>query len=506
MIRTILSNTGANFAFRAFSMVLAFVSVPILVGSLGAAGYGILLLADSLMGYFSVLNAGVPAGTVKFVAEYEAKGEHDTVFAVIGSSLTFFLGAGLLVAGAVAAFTAFGGVELFRLDSDLVRSAESVLYLAAALAVFSWPSGTFGQTLDGLQRYGENRIAVGLGNTVGRLLSIAAAIAGAPIEGVFIASQAGIPLTAALQYRAVAKALPGWALRRLRYDRDTFQTMFGYSVWMLVQKISALLLYHTDRIILSLFLSVESITIYHVVTRPFNYIKEFSMLSTQALMPAVSAAEARRGRSGLDGFIYLAGRYSNAFLAPLAVIGTYLSGPLIGLWMGPDYLPYAWIAQSACLFQLIWQANAMLGRVFSGTGVVKRITLIGLFGALINVPLGIWWVQTIGVAGVVFSTMAAAGISIPLQYAFAMPELRIDRSRYLLNGVVRGQMPAWLLGLVLLPFWTRIQSIASWATFAVVGLVMGVVFYSVIWKTVVESRHRIVFLSFVPASLRPGSA
>jgi O-antigen/teichoic acid export membrane protein len=103
-LQRLIINTGANFGFRLFSIFLAFVSVPVLVSSVGAEGYGLFLLAGSLMGYFNILNAGVPAGTVKYVAEYEARGEYEAVNRIVSSSFVFFLGAGVAVALMVSVF------------------------------------------------------------------------------------------------------------------------------------------------------------------------------------------------------------------------------------------------------------------------------------------------------------------------------------------------------------------------------------------------------------------
>jgi O-antigen/teichoic acid export membrane protein len=498
MLRRIVINTASSFGFRAFSLVLSFASVPVLVTALGADGFGLILLAMSVMGYFNLLNGGVPAGTVKYVAEYEAKGDRNMVDQVIATSFVFFLFAGLLVMFLVVAFAALGGLALFQVDPDKLDAGRRLLYVAAGLALITWPLGTFGQVLEGLQRYPENKLAMGVGDLINKGASIVFALAGAPIEIVFLTMNVGLLFTVPMQLRVLRRVLVGWRLRTTDFNPSTLRMIFGYSVWALLGQVACVLIYQTDRIILGLFLPIAYLTIYHVVTLPFLTLAELSALYRSAVTPAVSAADARQGRAFLDTFIYSHSRYANAFIAPLAVIGAYLSGPFIVLWMGEEYLPYVWIAQIACLFQLLWQSTSILGTVYFGTGRIKRITLIALGLAILNVPLGIWLVQAIGVAGVVFATVFVGVLAVPLEFLFAMPELEIDRRRYLMHSLIGGQWASWALGVLLLPTAALIQDISSWAGLTALALTLAVLFYGANWFLSVEKRHRAMVCRLVP--------
>jgi O-antigen/teichoic acid export membrane protein len=498
MFRRIAINTAASFAFRAFSLVLSFVSVPIFVSTVGADGFGLILLALSVMGYFNLLNAGVPAGTVKYIAEFEAKGDRTMVDQIIASSFTFFLFAGVLVMCVVAVFAASGGLLLFQIDAEKLEAGTRLLYIAAMLALFTWPLGTFGQVLEGLQRYPENKLAMGLGDLINKGAAIVSALAGAPIEVVFLMMNVGLLVTVPMQIRVLRRVLAGWRLKWADFRWSTLRYIFGYSLWTMLGQMAYLLIFQTDRIILALFLPIAALTVYHVVTMPFLAIADLSALYRSALTPAISAAGARRGREGLDTFIYTLSRYSNAFIAPLAVIGAFLSGPFIVLWMGEEYLPYVWIAQVACVFQMLWQSTTILGTVFMGTGKIKRITLIALTLAILNVPLGIWWVQLIGVAGVVLSTVFVGVLAIPLEYLIAMPELQMNRKRYFLQSFVGGQWTSWLLGLALIPVAAAMQSLSTWFGLATTAFALAMLFYGANWFISVEKRHREMVWRLVP--------
>lgn len=489
MIKVLARNTFSNFGLRFFNIVLEIVSIPIIVEAVGDESYGIILLAISIMGYFNIMEGGVPAGIVKYVSEFSAKDEYATVSRVINTSFFLFIGVGLLIGFSVLIFLELGGLKLFNITNENTEAASNVLKIAAIIAVFQWPVGVFGQALQGFQKYAENNLYVGVSNLIAKLLAILAAIISLPVEIIFMCLSLSGMLAFPFQYNFIKKIIKNWKIRSSEFSTETLKMIYGYSVWMFVKNIAQLLIYQTDRLILSMLLPVSSLTVYHVITIPFKFIQQMSSLFNSAITPLISFEYARGGGEKVQKFIYTLPKYSNAFVAPISIIGFYLCAPFILLWMGPDYEEYAWIAQLGCLFQLLWQMNSTLGRVFYGTGIVKEITLIALFGAVINVPLGIWLTIEIGIAGVVFSTIFAGLINIPLEAIFAMPKLDMDRVKYFLS-VIKGQYISWLGGLILLPFFVKISMISDWVTFIVTTILISILFYVPNLSIILHKKHK----------------
>lgn len=490
MLRRLAINTGTNFAFRIFTKALNLASVPIIVYATSSEAYGILLLANSIMGYFNLMKSGFPAGMVKYVSEYESKGKPAKVAEIINTSLVFYLGVGVVTIGAVWGFVQVGGVSLFNVSQANRDTAVRVLLIAGGLSVLKWPATGLGQALQGLQRYAQNNLCKGIGNLLGTGLAIGVAVSGFSLEIIFILQSGGVLISAFFQYYLLQTLQPQWHLRPTNFEWETFQMIFGYSAWMLLNQISNILIYQTDRVILGMFMPVSSLTVYHVVTTPFKVIKQASSLFNSALLPTVSSEVEKTGREGLNRFIYTASRYCNAAFSVPAVIGFFLAESFIRVWMGPDFVEYAWIAQLACLCQLLLQSNATLGQVYYGTGKVERLTIISVTTAVINIFLGVWWVQLFGVAGVVFSTVAASVLGVPLQYVFVFPQLEVERVQYAYWAIFRGQWVAWAGGIALWPARTYLAGLDSWIGFIFVGAALTVLFYGLGWFATVKREHR----------------
>ena len=486
LIRNTLSNTGA----KLLTLVLSILATPVLLESVGDEGYALLMLIPTITGYFNLMGGGVPGGTVKFIAEYEAKGDWAMISRVINSSLLFFILIGALVASSLVAFVAFGGLQAFNVSEAKAPVAATLLLIAAGLSLFSWPINAISSTLEGLQEHHARNIAVAATTLMSLVAAILAAKLGASLVTIFVAQNAAyvvrwIWLTVALKRRA-----PHWRPNPLKGSWETFKTIFGLSAWMLALQVASMLTYKFDELVIGASLPVAMLTVYHILTRPFQLVREASSMFNSAVVPAVSAYEASAGRAGLDVFIYTGARYNNVLVAPLAVTSTYLCAPFIAVWVGESYLQWVWIAQLACLFQLLWQSNSTLGRVFYGTGKVERVAGIALVSAVANAVLSILLVNALGVAGVLLATVIVGCLAVPAQYLLVFPSLDIPRLNYFKRTVLAAQWPHWIAALALLPLWGWMQTIRSPWVLALVALTMTFGLGALSWFIGVEREHR----------------
>src|SRR5579864_4653319 len=83
--------------------LVVFASYPVLIRHLGAAAFGIYLLAASLSGALMFLDLGFSAATLRFVAQDLAAGRPQAAADVVVTSLVFYGGMGLVGGGAIAA-------------------------------------------------------------------------------------------------------------------------------------------------------------------------------------------------------------------------------------------------------------------------------------------------------------------------------------------------------------------------------------------------------------------
>ena len=252
-------------------------------------------------------------------------------------------------------------------------------------------------------------------------------------------------------------------------------------------------------------LPVAMLTAYTIVIKPFELIKMLLENYTTTLMPALSAASVQTTKEENAEAIYKMGRYSNLMSAPLALGAAMLCEPFIRVWVGEEYVQYAWIAQMASLFQLFWQMNNVIFAASFGLGRAKRLTILAWISALTNVSMTIYLIPKMGIAGAVLATMVTGSMTIPLHHLLIFPRIGIKPLRFLKESVLRGQYPTWLAALVLIPALDPIQRCDTWLELIAAAGLIALVFGAVIWKLGLDKSHRDLITSKLKRKLGKAS-
>jgi len=490
MEKTLAKNTISNVFFRILIMGLGIFTIPVIVKAVGQEQFALMILASTVTGYFSLFGIGIPGAVVKYVAQFHAKGEKKNLSSVINTTIFIFFLIGLLIAVIVIFFINLNGLKLFNITPENYNTAKHILYIAALISIVSWPANVLGNSLEGLQKYHElNKILI-FTRIIGIILTITAALSKFSIEIIFIVSNLGYFISWFMQYCYLKKSIPFWKINLHEFKVKTFKLMIHFSIWLFLMQISSVLVYQTDKIIVGAVLPVSMITVYFVLLKPIKMIRDVIYFFTMAVMPAASERYSLQGDQGMNPLIYKANRYYNAFVALICIVGVFLCAPFVNLWMGKEYLHYIWITQLYCGTLLILQSNGFLGQVFYGAGKAKKFALLGLFQAILNIILSIILVKHIGVAGVMLGTILSQIIGILCQYFIIFPDLNIGRVKYMKSVILKGQLPAICIGLVLFPFWNYFLSIDSWLELIINGFILVITLSSVSLMLVVEKQDR----------------
>lgn len=449
MLRTFLRNTTAGYVLKALQMALGLVAIPVLVAQIGADGYGLILLAGTVLGYFAVFDLGMSDAITKFVAQYDAAGDRNAVDRIIGTSLATFAAIGATLSALVLLVIKLGALNMFGIPETLRADAETIFYLTAGLSILAWPRLALQGALRGLQDFVSLNIVTGLGRVLAVSLAIALALGNAPLPAIYVATQVDLFVALALLPLLIRRRLPGWRLRFGQVSRATLMLIWSFSFWLMLTKVAVMLEYQLDTLILGIALPVSAITTYAVLTYPFRMLQQFSGLAALAAMPAVSSAASARNEPVLELFRLKGARLHNAFLAVMTGTLLLILDPFLRLWMGPEWLDQIWIAYLAAGFQFIWQSNAFVGQVYTGLGLAKKPGIVAIITGMTNLVLSLALVQVLGVAGVILGTVLAGLAGVLLFVLWCLPDIGITPRVYLLEILLKGQCPVWLATLVL---------------------------------------------------------
>ena len=124
-----------------------------------------------------------------------------------------------------------------------------------------------------------------------------------------------------------------------------------------------------------------------------------------AFLPVASQLQAEGEADRLQSFYLIGSRVTLAICVPLACLVIALAGPLLALWVGPEYSSYAPIVIILALAGVAeishWPANEILQGIARHRGLAPGYTC----AALANIGLSVALVRPYGLVGVALGTL-----------------------------------------------------------------------------------------------------
>jgi O-antigen/teichoic acid export membrane protein len=206
-----------------------------------------------------------------------------------------------------------------------------------------------------------------------------------------------------------------------------YQALLHISFYVFAIQLSVVLADKLDTTILGFALRDPGpgTTIYNNVGKAFMQIRQTGWMLSYLVMPAVASLAAARDHIGLERIKYDGSRLLVGLLLPVALLAGLYAKPFLAWWVGPQYGAHASLMQLFLLATLPL-IIAVLVQMSIGLGKVEVIAIAALAGSVVNLPLSYFLTVRIGVAGVIWGTVATTLISnllVPGIYVFRVLEI-----------------------------------------------------------------------------------
>jgi O-antigen/teichoic acid export membrane protein len=402
--KKIIKNTLANTFMKLWRYGVNFFLLPFIILHIGVADYGLYLLVGAFVGYFGLLDLGVGASLVKYVAEYNAKGDKEMINKMVNSTFVFYLGVGVAVCVGIM-FIGYVFVDFFKIEEGSVNLARGIAAMVAIGALTSWPIRSFSTSLEGMQRYDLTVLVDFIIVTINGCITIVLLLSGYGIvELIFF----GIIVGAIEQISKVwlvQRMMPFLILKREYMGMVTMRKIFKFSSVVFVTQITIILMMGLDRVIIGFFVGVAAITFYYIVSSLYEIINTASSLPSSALLPAVSDLVAKGDEKTLKLLAYRGGKYRAAAILPITASIIILAKDILRFWMGINYI---WLAPYVQLFVSLWFITAtwgILGTMLLAREKYRPVLKINIANCSINLVLSILLTYYLGWIGVLLGTL-----------------------------------------------------------------------------------------------------
>lgn len=258
----LLRNSFWHASGAAVPAVVALVTVPMLVGALGMAGYGWLTLVTSIVGYFGALDINLTSGAIKYLSEAHAIGDKQRISKVFWFSAGFYGALGVLVCVAIWIF-AGPLADLFgKMDVNERPGIITALRIGAVGFAIVQIQSVLISVLQALQRYDLSARSEMLFGVAANIISVVVALDGLGLEWVVFSRVTVSALN--VVYLVWQLRVLGISLAYVAPDREVRRTLLSFSAYAYLSKLASTLQQNGDKLIIGALGGPAAVTLYTV--------------------------------------------------------------------------------------------------------------------------------------------------------------------------------------------------------------------------------------------------
>ena len=396
--QAMLRNISWNFIGQLIMAALTFFTMPYIVHSLGLDLYGLYGLASVVIGYFAFLQMGLGPATIKFIAEYLAKGEEKGVRAVFWTSLCAHGILGIAGLALISASLPYLVTHFLKISPALRQTALIVCYLTAAGFFIGLIMGVMAGVVQAAGRFDIlNKVGIALG-----ILQLASAVLllkiGFSLKAVVVSGVLVQICGVYWYWRNVRALLP--YIRRPTFDRKTVFGLFAFGGFITISSIVVPFLMNVEKIFLTSLVSISFLTYYLV---PFSVMDSLSIVRSSFSLVLFQSFSYLHGARERSAMIELHMRSSVAMFfiyAFFALFFIMLGKPFLFCWIGNDFAEH-----SAAILAVLSTAGLINALaipsllVLNGSGKPQFPAIFHVAEAVLYVPGCYFMIKFFGLLG-----------------------------------------------------------------------------------------------------------
>lgn len=490
--RLLAKNGAYNFLGQAFSMVLAFIVIPILIRRLGINRFGILTLVWMVMGYFSIFDFGLGRAVTQLLSKKLATGKDDEIPEILHMSLLLMLLTGLTGTVVGLGISRWLIMSVLKIPPENKHEALIVLRLMMFSLPFDITTSGFRGILSSYQRFdiiNILRIPMGIISYLGPLSVL---LFSNSLVVICLVIFAGRILSWLANLLACIKIVPTMR-QRVRFRKSTIIPLVSFGGWMTVSNLTAPVMVYMDRFLIGAAISIAAMAYY---TTPYDTITKLWIVPTAVLgtlFPAFAnsffSSKAHAARLFDCGM-----RYVILILFPAVLLVVTFAHEGLSLWLGEEFsrksaLVLQLLAAGVFINSMAYLPSAML----QGAGRADITAKLQMAELPVYIIILFWLVNNFGIKG--------AAVAWMLRVTVDAAALFIISARVLseAKGFIRNNLTILSVALLSLLPAALYRDIAAKTIYAFVVL-FGFALYS--WLSILASEERAMVINVLRLRLR----
>lgn len=385
------------------SSIIPMLYTPIMLRMLGQSEYGLYSLANSVIGYLSLLSFGFGSTIIRYISKYRAQNDKEKVDSIVGLFLAIYclMGFVVLIVGTTLSFYVEPIFHKGLLLDEIQKIHKLILIMTFNTAI-SFPMSVFSAIITSYERYIFRRLIDMMTTVAAPILNLIALYLGFASVGMALASTVlqivMIPVNIGYCFH-VLKIRP----RLKKYKYEFIRELLSFSLYIFIGTIVDMLFWSTDKVVLGMLASSVAVAIYNVGGTFNNIVINLSTSVSSVLTPRITGMVVKNtSKDKLTELFIRVGRLQYVVIA-LIVSGFAVFGQtFIYLWAGSDYADAYWIS-ILTMFPLCIPLIQNTGlSIVIAQNQHKFRSIVYLIVAIINVVTTYLLVPVWGVIGAAF--------------------------------------------------------------------------------------------------------
>jgi O-antigen/teichoic acid export membrane protein len=408
------------FVYKTLAMLASFLAVPLMIYYLGEEQYGVWSTLLAVMSWIVLFDLGVGNGLRNMVAEALANNDKEDAANFIASGYTL-IGLIALLLWALVTGASFFIPWKAVFNTQLI--SEVTLRLTVLVAVFfvflNFWVGLISAVLGAVQK----TAITALGQLISNILALVFVIfllGTTDAEITYLAFAYGISLVTA------NLGLSWWFYQRypelrpkLYLDKKHITPLLSIGLQFFTIQIAVLIIFTTDKILISQLIGPEYVAQYDVVFKLFSLISFAHALISAPLWSAYTDAYHRGDIKWIKRTLNQQLLIFTGIVVAVILVAIFIK-PIINIWIGPQMEVSESLVISIGIFILISTWNNIFAMFVNGIGAIRLQLYMSVMAMIINIPLAIYFVRglSLGLSGVVLATVVSllmAAVALPIQ-------------------------------------------------------------------------------------------
>jgi len=459
----------------------------LLVMKLGIKLLGVWSLIIAASSVTGISNFGFSSAIVKYVAEYNVKGEQTPISQLIFTSIFFMTCLFLVIAVIIYVSAVYIISEL--LDPQYVNIAISILPVSLFFMYVNSAGNILNSAIEGFQRNYIRNFSLSV-ISFGYLVIALLLIPKYGLMGFAIAQLIQSIAIFLVSYYFLSRLCTDFTIFSWNWDRNNFRILLNYGYKIQIITVCQILLEPLTKILVSKFHGVSTLGFYEMASRLITQLRQIIAGMNQVTIPLVSHLQQTNKPTIMH--VYERGLSFIIYIAFPLFAGIILFTPHLALiWIGNVnviFINCTYILASGMLVNIL-NAQAYFNSL--GEGRLNGLTYISILVLFLTVLLGILFGIALPEYGVVIANAVASGIGSVCLIIYYNKQNRV-KLRRLLKTSDYGTIFSSLIFVAFSLF--VLVNIGESMSFNLKSLIIFLIIYSVFFIPVFVFSHNFKYI------------